>query len=90
MTTIFLMMSFRITVKLIYFEFKTASKEKIKVLIFGAGEAGIITKRTLSRDQDTRYQIVGFVDHKKAIQGKKIEVVKIYSPERLNELLERN
>ena len=90
MTTIFLMMSFRITVKLIYFEFKTASKEKIKVLIFGAGEAGIITKRTLSRDQDTRYQIVGFVDHKKAIQGKKIEGVKIYSPERLNELLERN
>lgn len=89
MATILLMMSFRITVKLIYFEFKTASKEKIKVLIFGAGEAGIITKRTLSRDQETRFQVVGFIDHKKAIQGKKIEGVKIYSPERLAELLDK-
>ena len=90
MTTIVLMISFRITVKLIYFEFKTASKEKIKVVIFGAGEAGIITKRTLSRDQETRYQVIAFIDHKKAIQGKKVEGVEIYAPEKLQKILEKN
>ena len=90
MTTMFLMISFRITVKLIYFEFKTASKEKIKVVIFGAGEVGIITKRTLSRDQETRYQVIAFIDHKKAIQGKKVEGVKIYAPEKLQEILGKN
>ncbi|MBD79661.1 MAG: polysaccharide biosynthesis protein [Crocinitomicaceae bacterium] len=90
MATIFLMISFRITVKLIYFEFKTASKEKIRVVIFGAGEAGIITKRTLGRDQDTKYQVVAFIDHKNSIQGKKIEGVKILSPDRLEEILEKH
>lgn len=89
LSTIFLMIAFRITVKLIYFEFKSASNEKIRVAIFGAGEAGIITKRTLARDQETRYQVVAFFDHKKKFHGNKVEGVKIYSPDKMDSVLKR-
>jgi FlaA1/EpsC-like NDP-sugar epimerase len=84
------MIAFRIAVKLIYFEFKTASKERITVAIFGAGEAGIITKRTLGRDQETKYSVAAFFDHNKSLQGKKVEGVKIYSPEKMADVLSKN
>ncbi len=40
---------------LIYFESKNPTKEKMNVIIYGAGEAGIITKRTLDRDAAIKY-----------------------------------
>jgi FlaA1/EpsC-like NDP-sugar epimerase len=90
LATIFLMIAFRLAVKLIYFEFKSASNEKVVVAIFGAGEAGIITKRTLGRDHEKRYNIVAFFDHNKNLQGKKVEGVSIFSPERMAGILEKN
>lgn len=89
LSTTFLMIAFRLAVKLIYFEFKTASQEKNRVIVFGAGEAGIITKRTLERDHGSKHKVIAFIDHKKSIQGKKIEGVKIYSVDKLEELLEK-
>lgn len=89
LSTTFLMIAFRLAVKLIYFEFKTASQEKNRVIVFGAGEAGIITKRTLERDHGSKHKVIAFIDHKKSIQGKKIEGVKIYNVDKLEELLEK-
>ncbi|MCD4729805.1 MAG: hypothetical protein K8R74_04330, partial [Bacteroidales bacterium] len=50
MTVILLMITFRIVVKIAYLEIKNPGGSKTKVVIFGAGEAGIITKRALDRD----------------------------------------
>lgn len=41
---------------------KNPAKEKINVIIYGAGESGIITKRTLDRDVAIKYNVVGFLD----------------------------
>ncbi len=48
------------------------------VLIFGAGEAGIITYGALSRDKKYNYEILGFIDDDPNKINKKIDRIKIY------------
>jgi FlaA1/EpsC-like NDP-sugar epimerase len=74
----------------LYQELTNPNKEKRSVIIFGAGESGIITKRTLDRDAGTKYKVLGFIDDDKKKQGKKLESVSIYPIDKLNELLENN
>ncbi len=90
MATTFLMISLRVMFKALYLELTTPNKEKRSVIIFGAGESGIITKRTLDRDAGTKYKVLGFIDDDIKKQGKKLEGVTIYNLNKLNELLENN
>lgn len=75
LVTIFIMISSRLAIKAIYFENKNPEKQKTQVIIYGAGESGIITKRTLDRDAAVRYKVVGFVDDD---EKKKAEVWKVF------------
>jgi FlaA1/EpsC-like NDP-sugar epimerase len=52
-----------------------AGKYKRNVMIYGAGELGIITKNTL---QGKNYRVVGFVDDNRSKIGKVIEGVEVY------------
>ncbi len=88
LSTTFLMIGFRITVKLIYFEFKNASKDKKRIVIYGAADEGIITKRTLERDEEHKYKVIAFIADKNTKIGKKIEGVTIHPIERLEYLIE--
>jgi len=90
MATTFIMISLRFIVKAIYFELKNPAKEKTSVIIFGAGESGIITKRTLDRDAGTKYKVLAFIDDEKKKIGKKLEGVTIYPFLKLEELLKNN
>lgn len=86
----FAMISARLLFKALYFEIKNPTREKRSVIIFGAGESGIITKRTLDRDAGTKYRVLAFVDDDAKKAGKKLEGVTIYSPDKLAELLDGN
>jgi FlaA1/EpsC-like NDP-sugar epimerase len=90
MCTIFLMITFRMLVKFFYFEIKNPHREKRNVIIFGAGESGIITKRTLDRDAGTKYKVLAFIDDDKNKCFKKLEGTNIYDSSKLPELLEKN
>ncbi|MCE3229260.1 MAG: polysaccharide biosynthesis protein [Bacteroidetes bacterium] len=90
LVTLFLMISSRLAVKAIYFESRNPAKEKMNVIIYGAGEAGIITKRTLDRDAAIKYKVVGFVDDDKEKLGRSLEGAFIYPPEKLAELIKEN
>ncbi len=90
MATAFLMISLRVMFKALYLELTNPNKEKRSVIIFGAGESGIITKRTLDRDAGTKYKVLGFIDDDIKKQGKKLEGATIYSISRLNNLLQEN
>ena len=87
MTTTFLMISLRLIFKAVYLEFKNPSRTKTSVIIFGAGESGIITKRTLDRDAGMKYKVLAFIDDNEKKWGKKLEGVTISGPEKLEELL---
>ncbi len=88
--TLFLMISSRLAVKAIYFESKNPVKEKMNVIIYGAGEAGIITKRTLDRDAAIKYKVVGFIDDDEKKVGRSVEGIFIYSPDKLTALIKDN
>lgn len=90
MTVVLLMVTFRVVVKIAYLELMNPAGSKNKVIIFGAGEAGLITKRALDRDLGVRYKVISFIDEDKNKIGKKLEGVDINGLDRLSELLAGN
>ncbi len=88
--TSFLMILYRVGVKLVYLEASNPRRNKSNVLIYGAGEAGIITKRTLDRDAATKYEVIAFIDDDSSKVGKKLEGSPIYHRSKLASLLEKN
>lgn len=85
--SLFFLISSRLTVKALYSEIRNPSREKIKVLIYGAGESAVITKRTLDRDASIKYKVVGFLDDDPRKHGRSLEGVFIYGPEKLAGLI---
>ncbi|MFC2100459.1 polysaccharide biosynthesis protein [Bacteroidota bacterium] len=89
-TTVFVLISFRILVKIAYLELQNPSREKSNVIIFGAGEAGLIAKRALDRDAGSKIKVLAFVDDDQKKSGKKLEGVSIFPYDKLKKLLESN
>lgn len=77
----------RIAVKLLYLEMQQGSKSKTNIIIYGAGESGMITKRTLDRDAGTRLKVIAFIDDNKQKSKKMLEGAKIYHSSQLEKLL---
>jgi FlaA1/EpsC-like NDP-sugar epimerase len=50
-----------------------------KVLIYGAGNSGLITYTAIVNDPKSTYQVVGFIDDNKAKIGKKYNRVSVFS-----------
>ena len=89
--SVFSMTAFRILVKSVYMEIRNPSRHRKSVIIYGAGESGVITKRTLDRDAGSRYNVVAFVDDDADKSGKTLEGVRIYHAESdLEDLLRAN
>ena len=89
--SVFIMTSTRMLIKILYIETMNPSKEKTNVIIFGAGEAGVIAKRTLDRDAGSKYKVLAFVDDNYKKSGKKVEGVSIYdTDDDLERLLAEN
>jgi FlaA1/EpsC-like NDP-sugar epimerase len=89
-TTAFVLTAFRLLVKMAYLELAFPTREKRNVVIFGAGESGIISKRALDRDAGTKYKVLAFIDEDPAKIGKKLEGISIMGFDKLNSLLESN
>ncbi len=88
-STVLALTAFRMVVKVAYMEMATPAGERSDIIIFGAGEAGLIAKRTLDKDPGTNYRVVAFLDDKPGKVGKKLEGVTIYPSRKLDELLVR-
>ncbi|MCC7050977.1 MAG: polysaccharide biosynthesis protein, partial [Bacteroidia bacterium] len=90
LSTSFMLVVYRIIIKTIYLQLKSETREKANIVIIGAGESGIITKRTLDRDVATKYNVIGFIDENTSLQNKKLEGTKIFNPSELPKLIEEN
>ncbi|MCW8897438.1 MAG: polysaccharide biosynthesis protein [Flavobacteriales bacterium] len=89
MATLFLMITLRVLFKSIYTEIMNPYREKSNVIIFGAGESGIITKRTLDKDAGLKYKVLAFIDEDPKKEGKILEGVKILRLNKLDDLLSK-
>ncbi len=87
MFTIVAMISFRILVKITYLELQNPTKAKTNVIIYGAGESGIITKRALDRDAGMKYKVIAFIDDDPKKTVMTMEGMPIYNSDKLENLL---
>ena len=85
-----LLVVFRLSIKFIYLELKNPRWKRMKVVVFGAGEGGLLLKRTLDRDRQSALEVVAFFDDNQQKVGKKLEGVEILSSNNLDEYLAAN
>lgn len=77
--TVFILIISRYIFKSFYEVITSELSTITNVLIYGAGDSGLITYGALNRDTKTNFEIVGFIDDDKKKIGKKIDRVKIFS-----------
>ena len=83
------MIGLRYAVKLMHLESVKPKDVTERVLIYGAGVSGLITKRTIEKDLRIKYQIVGFLDDNKKMSGSMLQGSEIFHTSRLQELIEK-
>ena len=88
--TTFFMIAYRFFVKISYLETHSKSSEKTGIVIYGAGESGVISKRTLDRDLTGNHHIIAFVDDNDKKSGRKLEGIKVHHTTKLEHILSTN
>ena len=86
-----LMSSFRISVKLLFGQLHAEHRDRKRVMVFGAGRSGLITKRTIDHDGENNFRVVAFLDEDSKKTGMYIEGVPIkkYTPDQMSRMLEQ-
>jgi FlaA1/EpsC-like NDP-sugar epimerase len=85
-----LMVTYRILVKYFFLYIKNLKLDKRRVIIYGAGQAGVAAKRTFDHDYKVNKNIIAFVDDDQRKVGKTIDGVKILDAKDLTTLIEGN
>ena len=70
----------RIVVRGVFLLAKGDKSTSVAVAIYGAGSAGVITNRTLVRDNNVHYDVKCFIDDNKGLQGKYMHGKKVNAP----------
>lgn len=78
LVTIFILVSFRLFIKLIFKQITTSGLGSKPIIIYGSGQTGLITKRTLETDLENNFKVVAFLDDDASKVNKKLENVKIW------------
>lgn len=80
---IFFLVGSKFFVKSIYRSIVTDYEEQKSVLIYGAGSSGMITYDAVSNDPKSNIKVVGFIDDNEGKSGKKIDLLNVYSPDKI-------
>lgn len=81
---VFITMTFsRLIIRRIYNENIGHKNENINTIIYGAGDAGIITKKALVQDTSCYYDIIAFIDDSNDKIGKTIDGIHVYKPSKI-------
>jgi FlaA1/EpsC-like NDP-sugar epimerase len=84
LVSLFVLILSRYIFKAFYEILSTELNAITNVLIYGAGDSGIITYGALNTERKKNYDVLGFVDDNPSKINKKIDRIKIYSPEKIN------
>ncbi len=82
--SIFLLTFSRFLFKYLYRNVLKPTEIKTNIMIYGAGQSGLITKNTLLNDGRMPYHIVGFIDDNPSKVGKSLEGIKVYGPQAIH------
>ena len=82
--TMFNLISTRVLFKVVYISLiDETRKGKKSILIYGAGQSGVLTLNTLTADPKSGISVVGFIDDNHSKKGKSLMGIKIYSSEQV-------
>ena len=87
LASILMLIGFRFTVKVFYYESSKGKGEEKPVIIYGAGVSGLVTKRTLEKDTRLGYELLAFIDDNKKLSGNRLEGTTIYHTSELDNLI---
>ena len=78
--SLFLLVGSRVIVKLTFLQIsRQFAKENIAVIIYGAGDAGMLTKNALIKDAIYHYEVVSYIDDNLSKVNKSIEGIPVIS-----------
>jgi FlaA1/EpsC-like NDP-sugar epimerase len=75
-----LLFNYRLLVKYFFAYYKNVIVKKTRIIIYGAGQTGIITRHVI--DSSSRTQTIGFIETDKNKVGKVLDGVKIYNSDK--------
>ncbi|WP_299057922.1 SDR family NAD(P)-dependent oxidoreductase [uncultured Polaribacter sp.] len=84
LVSIFTLLISRFIFKSFFDIISTELKSVTNVMIYGAGDSGIITYGTLNREKKLNYDVYGFIDDDTNKINKKIDRIKIYNPSKID------
>jgi FlaA1/EpsC-like NDP-sugar epimerase len=84
------LVSYRIGIKFLFSYAKNYKMKKKTVVIFGAGEAGVATKRVLEHDTQNNIHLLAFIDDDRKKTNKALDGVPIVSFVEFTEMLQVN
>jgi len=82
---IIVLIASRFIFKQIYQRLILGKKRSINVMIYGAGDSGLITYATMSNDKKSGYNIIGFIDDNPFKKGKLFNGKKVYLSSNVDE-----
>ena len=81
------LLGYRVAVKQLFLALRNYKRAKKVVVIFGAGETGIATKRTLEHHTRTSFTVIAFVDDDKKKHNKSVHGIKVVGFEQFKDLV---
>ena len=88
--TTVLLIFYRFIFKIYYMETVNPVKLRKNIVIFGAGESGVTTKRTIDRDNASKYKVLAFFDEDPTKIGMQLEGLPVVNYHYLNNYLKTN
>lgn len=82
---ILFLISSKFFIKASYKAIISGFKPKTNVLIYGAGNSGNLTYDAIVNDTKSNYEVIGFIDNDERKIGKKINLLKVYSAEDIDD-----
>lgn len=80
---IFFLIGAKFFIKSIYRSLITDYDKLSKVLIYGAGDSGMITYNAITNDAKNSTEVLGFIDDNISKVGKKINLLNVYHPKKV-------
>jgi FlaA1/EpsC-like NDP-sugar epimerase len=75
----------KLFIKSLYNQITQDVNKTANVLIFGAGNSGMLTYDAIKNDTKNGFEVVGFIDDDERKIGKKINLIKVYSLSEIND-----
>ncbi|WP_033958615.1 polysaccharide biosynthesis protein [Psychroserpens jangbogonensis] len=90
MLNILFLIGFKLFIKSMYNSLMQDFKNNKRVMIYGAGNSGMLTYDAITNDPKNSHEVIAFIDDNQSKVGKKINTLYVYSLEKLTpELIEK-